>query len=410
MDGNKENVALVLPMNSESATEVVQDSDEITLISLDSDTLFECMSIPTNSSNEYRMVTYIMLWARRNGIDYEFDEYGNIYLTKGKLDEGEYYPCVTSHMDTVHDSHGPYIKAGVPLELVVEYDEKSENHILKVNEKGIGIGADDKGGICICLSMFKYHDKLKACFFLEEEVGCVGSKKLWKEWFNDVGYVIGYDSPELHRAAWSCSGTKLFSFEFYQKYMKEVCDRWGLVEGCFFSEPYTDVKQIREQTEVMCMNFGNGGYNPHSTTEYCVIEDMDKALGMGIELIRYIGNTRHTLKHVKANSSVSIPYRKDNGFYGTRVIEDDTKDLENLGDNKKSYVYGKSYTNCSSYKGESNIRFEVVDYITRRYEKHISQIKQELIDEMEELCASHGIKDEEFKNVIESAFNNQITF
>lgn len=388
---------------------VNSEKDDMNLIYLDKDTTLECMSIPTHSGLEYRMVVFVMLWARRNGIKYEFDSNGNIYLTKGVLGEGEYYPCVTSHLDTVQTKHDPYIYAGVPLELLVEKD-KSGNHVLSVLGGDIGIGADDKSGIAICLNMFAYHDKLKACFFLDEERGCCGSKKLWKEWFEDVGYVIGYDSPDLFRAAWSCSGTKLFSYKFYEKYMKEVCDKWGLVEGCFFSEPYTDVKEIREQTEIICMNFGNGGYNAHNIggTEFCVLEDMDHALGMGVDLINFIGLTRHTLKNKSKYDPIVIPFRRQDGFYGKRQVEDDTEKLEKLGDSKKTHY---AHYNTTSYsKKESDVKFENVEYITRRYDKHIAQIENELSEKISALCEKHGIDSSEFIEALTNSFNNEITF
>lgn len=387
---------------------VEEKAEDLELYYLDEETMLECMSIPTHSGLECRMVTFIMRWARRNKIKYEFDDFGNIYLTKGKLSKGEYYPCVTSHMDTVQTMQDPYIYAGVPLELVIEED-KDGAHTLSVSGGDIGIGADDKAGIAICLSMFAYHDKLKACFFLDEEMGCVGSKKLWKEWFEDVGYVIGYDSPDLYRSAWSCNGTKLFSYSFYETYMKEVCDRWGLTTGCFFSEPYTDVKEIREQTDIICMNFGNGGYNPHNVggIEYCILEDMDHALGMGVDLINYIGRTRHTLKHRSKYDVITIPFRRKDGFYGVRSVEDDTEKLESLGDVSKSFYATRGKSGNS--KKESDVKFENVEYITRRYDKHISQIKDELVSGIENICANRGIEKEEFIKLIEKTFNNEIS-
>jgi hypothetical protein len=184
--------------------------EEIELSYIDPEFLLECMSVPTHSKLEYRMVAYVMMWAKRNGVQYDFDEFGNIYLTKGELAEGEFYPCVTSHLDTVQYKHDPYIYAGVPLALKIEKTKDSDHKLFVDNEGGslgteIGIGADCKSGICICLSLFDHFEKLKACFFLDEEEGCVGSEKLDVDWFNNVGYVIGFDSPDLCRAAWSCS-------------------------------------------------------------------------------------------------------------------------------------------------------------------------------------------------------------
>ena len=395
--------------------------DDMNLLYLNKDFVYDCMSVPTHSKKEYRMVTFIILWARRNNIKYEFDEFGNIYLTKGELAEGEFYPCVTSHLDTVQDKQDPYIYAGVPLDLVTERGTDG-SHKISVDANGgspIGIGADDKGGICICLSLFEHVEKLKACFFLDEETGCHGSDELDLDWFKDVGYVIGYDSPDLYRAAWSCSGVKLFSYEFYTKHMKDVCDRWGLTSGCFFSEPYTDVKNIREKTDIICMNFGNGGYNAHSTSEYCVIEDMDQACGMGVDLINSIGCTEHKLKHADTwiNRAEKSFKRNEDGTY-ERTKVDDTEQLRNLGDNSRKSYYG--YSGGTSYssttkttttpKKEEILKFETVKYIVNRYDSHILAIKDEILESVKELCEKSNVGFEEFEKAISEKFSNDIKF
>ena len=398
----------------ENGTEEAQEpsvvQDEIELNYLDKDFILETMSIPTNSGNEFRMVIYVIQFARRNGIDYEFDDYGNVYLTKGKLKKGEYYPCVTSHLDTVQDKHEPYIRAGVNLTLKCELTTDNE-HKLSVDSFGqssIGIGADDKGGVCICLSMFEHFDCLKACFFLNEERGCCGSKELNKEWFKDVGYCIGYDSPDLFRAAWSCSGVKLFSYEFYEQWMKPICDEWGL-KNCFYSEPITDVMEIRKQTSVMCMNFGNGGYNAHSPSEYCIMEHMDHACGMGIALIEHIGLTRHELKHTSGTDVSKGIYRENNGIF-SRVDVDDKKLLEGLGDNNR-FRTTTTYTTTKATPSKSEqLGFEMMKYVVNRYEGHITEIKNDVLETIKSICEKSNIDFALFENEIKDKFNNEIKF
>ena len=378
--------------------------DDMGLRFINKDFVYDCMSVPTHSGLEHRLVVFVMLWARRNNVKYEFDEFGNIYLTKGEIDteKGEYYPCVTSHLDTVQTKHDPYIYANVPLELVTTLTADGE-HKISI-EGGIGIGADDKGGVCICLSMFDHVDKLKACFFLDEERGCNGSDKLDKDWFKDVGYVIGYDSPDLYRAAWACSGVKLFSYDFYEKWMKPVCDKWGLTKGHFFSEPYTDVKNIREKIGVICMNFGNGGYDAHGPREYSIIEHMDHALGMGIDLVNHIGLTRHYLAHVSRYSTDYTVFKRKDGLFGKKSVNDDITLLEGLGDNTK---YAYSASNRSSL---SDVKYEIVDYIVERYEKFLETLKSDITDDVEKMCTENGLDATEIKEKINQKFSLEITF
>lgn len=402
----------------EAKDEAEATEDEMDLAYLDKDFVLNTMAVPTDSHNEFRMVVYIIQFARRNNIDYSFDKYGNVYLTKGKLEEGEYYPCVTSHLDTVQHKQEPYVRFGVPLDLKIEVT-KDKEHKLSVDTKGqgsIGIGADDKAGVCICLSMFEHFDKLKACFFLCEEIGCCGSRELDKDWFKDVGYCIGYDSPDLFRAAWSCNGVKLFSYEFYQKWMKPVCDEWGL-KDCFYSEPITDVMEIRKQTGVMCMNFGNGGYNAHCESEYCIIEHLDHACGMGVALIDHIGLTRHYLPHVSSYSASKGTYKVKNGFF-IRQDVDDTKLLESLGDSKRwgnRTTYGGGYgsstpARTSTVTKDEQLNFEIVKYIVNRYDGHILALKDEVLEAIKDVCEKSNIDFKLFETVVGGKFNNEIKF
>lgn len=384
-----------------------KDENALSLTHLDEKFVYELMSVPTSSSNEYRLVTFIILWARRNNIHYEFDDYGNVYLTKGEIKEGEYYPCVTAHLDSVQSKQKTYAQAGQSLQVKTRISTINKKHEIYVD--GMGIGGDDKAGVLIGLSMFSHLDTLKACFFLEEEIGCKGSAKLNKEWFKDVGYVMGFDSPDLNRAAYACSGVKLFSANFFKTYMQDICKKHGLTK--FQSEPFTDVKEIREQTGIMCMNFGSGYYNAHSEREYCVIEDMDTACRMGVELIEFIGLTRHELQHssgwIKAPDGV---YRKvatddeDEKFF--RTLSGVQYGYYGYG-NQGSYNYGTTTktsgsttattvtkTTESAKDDKNKVNIETLKYVTERYEEHIEDVKARI----QKVCEANNIDFALFEN------------
>ena len=346
--------------------------------------LYEVMQVPSCSRFEFRMALYIMLWARKNGVDYTTDKKGNIYLTKGKLEEGEFYPCVTSHMDTVQDKAKAYALAGAELPLRTRRCKSTTSDEVRheIFIDGQGIGADDKLGVYISLQLVKHFDKIKAAFFVEEEIGMLGSKELDKEFFDDVAYVIGWDSPELTRAAWKCSGTQLFTADFYKKHLKPVVSKWGFTDKCFHSEPFTDVIQIREKTGVMCMNFGNGGYNAHMSTEYLVIEHVDHATGMGMDIIQTIGN-KEQFKFTKT-------YTRTTG--GVSSYEDERECDKLFGTYSSGYSGGYSSSSSSSSSASSNrsdgnvnttpkedaINEETVKYIVETYDEYVNNIKTEV--------------------------------
>jgi hypothetical protein len=327
MYNQQKNIDNQANMLSENVT-----NNNIKLSHINVDLMYELMSIPTLSNHEYRMVEFVVLWARRNNIKYEFDDYGNVYLTKGSVKEGCYYPCLTAHLDSVQSNHRLYALAGQNLDVKTRIvDDKHEIYV-----DGMGIGGDDKAGVLIALTMFSFVDNLKACFFLEEETGCRGSSCLNESWFNDVGYVIGYDSPDLNRAAWCCSGEKLFDKDFFINNIKDICEEHGLTD--FRSEPYTDVKMIRSKTNIICMNFGSGYYNAHSSIEYCVIEDMDSACKMGNAIINHLGEKRYELK---STNIYSIYSKDENGKYVKNVMDDDEKYFNSL--KYKSYSSNNSF-------------------------------------------------------------------
>jgi hypothetical protein len=192
--------------------------------------------------------------------------------------------------------------------------------------------------------------------------------------------------------------------------MKPVCDEWGL-KDCFYSEPITDVMEIRKQTGVMCMNFGSGYYNAHSEREYCVIEDMDTACRMGVELIEFIGLTRHELQH--SSGWVKAP----DGVYRKVVTDDeDEKFFRTLSGvqygyygygNQGSYNYGTTTKTSGSTtsttvtkttetaKDDKNkVNIETLKYVTERYEEHIEDVKARI----QKVCEANNIDFALFEN------------
>jgi len=87
------------------------------------------------------------------------DEFGNLFIKVGDSDV-----MFTSHLDTA-------TSANTPVNHVFDGD------IIKTDGKSI-LGADDKAGVTIMLYMIKNNIPGLYYFFLGEEVGCVGSKKV----------------------------------------------------------------------------------------------------------------------------------------------------------------------------------------------------------------------------------------
>lgn len=253
------------------------------LKTIDKALMYKVLSVPTFTGKEHLMVEFLAEYVQKKGYEGGIDDKGNVYICKGKLPEGEYFPCVTAHMDTVHHEQIPFIEAGKPIPLVT----KKVNGKHCIFAKGFGLGGDDKAGIVVALSIV---DKLSACkavFFVEEEVGCAGSQKAELEWFNDVGYIMAFDAPASNCASWSCNGVPLFNKAFYEIHLAELSEKFGLTK--FEAHPYTDIMVLRTATSLMCMNFGAGYHRYHTSNEYCIAEEMDHAATMGLYIINRLG-------------------------------------------------------------------------------------------------------------------------
>jgi len=245
--------------------------------------LKKILSIPTYSGYEFLLKEYVISFCKDNDYLIELDSKGNVYITKGVLDDGEYYPCVSAHLDSVYENQIKLIINGGSLNI----KETLINNDIKLSND-LGIGGDDKCGVFICLELLLKLDKLKVILFVEEECGCYGSKNSNKNMFLDVGYVIEFDAPTNDWCSLSCSGVDLFNYCSFEL-IKPILNKYNIYN--FSVDPYTDVAVLRRLYNISCFNFFSGYYNQHrGSNEYVMVNDVKKALNMGYEIIQVIGN------------------------------------------------------------------------------------------------------------------------
>lgn len=270
------------------------------------DFLKEVLSLPSISGDESMVRDYIIEYAKTYGIDYYTDKKGNIYLTKGMLDStDEYFPCVVSHMDTVHRSHRTLIENKVRLTIKEDNLGWLTAHHPET-DKQTGIGGDDKCGVYVCLELFKNFDKLKGAFFVEEEIGMLGSKESDDKFFENVGYAIQFDAPSSNWISEVCSGVKLFDEDFKNE-IKGVLNESGYNK--FSIDPFTDVNQLAKKYDFNCLNLGCGYYRQHSDSEYVVISEVEDSLRAGVELINKLGLTKYVHKKTVVKPIVNEAHR-----------------------------------------------------------------------------------------------------
>jgi hypothetical protein len=98
-----------------------------------------------------------ILFNTINGL--QFDEFGNLFIKVGESDV-----MFTSHLDTATSAN-------------TDVNHVFDGKIIKTDGKSI-LGADDKAGVTVMLYMIQNNIPGLYYFFLGEEVGCVGSKKV----------------------------------------------------------------------------------------------------------------------------------------------------------------------------------------------------------------------------------------
>ena len=247
------------------------------------------LSIPSVSYREERVRDFILEFAKRRAIAATVGEAGNVYLTKGKLGTGEYVPCFVNHMDTVQRPQLEYVYRNerLPVKERKNAEGKTELYV-----DGFGIGGDDKAGVALALALVDALPKCKAVFFVQEEVGLVGSGKMDYDFLTDVSLLITMDCWGRVRTAseWRKNNAKMYSRKFYDKVLKKVFERHGV--AVLDHPANTDICKLMMRCDLCCCDIGNGGYFPHDPNEYVCVEDAKAGYDLILDLCRSLDGRR----------------------------------------------------------------------------------------------------------------------
>lgn len=338
--------------------------------------LLEVMNIQTESYKSHRMERFIKKQLKKMKLRYELDDYGNIYVTKGKAD---LYPTMVSHIDTVH-------KINNNVELV-----QIDNCLLaidRVTMERYGIGGDDKVGVYITLKLLQKFENFKAVFFKDEEVGCVGSGKADFSFFNDSTIVLECDRRGIEDFVTNISGTVLSNDDLHT----DIDDILTKYKRKKVTGGITDVGEIAEQNEVQVANMSCGYYDPHSDNEYIVIDEVNSTMQMCYEILRKTEYTRYTIpldNRIKYSKGYGygwehIPYtgydQEIAEYEGYNVYSD--KKISEVGDYKSI----RCQTPCT-HCGTNNVWFDEFEneFYCTECEKYIPTDKEgEFYDELYE--------------------------
>jgi di/tripeptidase len=140
---------------------------------------------------------------------------------------------------------------------------------------------------------------LKGAFFVEEEIGMLGSREADDDFFNNVGYAIQFDAPSSNWISEVCSGVRLFD----DKFKGEIKDTLGECGYTNFSvDPFTDVNQLAKKYDFNCLNLGCGYYRQHTNSEYVVVDEVFDSVRAGEKLISKLRLEKYTHNKVEKKS------------------------------------------------------------------------------------------------------------
>ena len=191
----------------------------------------------------------------------EKDEFGNLFIKIGESDV-----MFTSHLDTATSA-------------LTEVNHVFDGNLIKTDGKSI-LGADDKAGVTIMLYMIENKIPGLYYFFLGEEVGCIGSRKVATkcktEKIEGINKVISFDRRGTDSVITFQSSQRCCS----EKFGEELSKQLNLAEETFSykNDPtgiLTDsVQFISIYPE--CTNISVGYRSEHTFTESQNIEHLEK--------------------------------------------------------------------------------------------------------------------------------------
>ena len=199
-----------------------------------------------------------------------------------------------------------------------------------------GLGADDKNGIWIALKCLQRYGSIKCCFFVQEEVGCIGSSKCDMDFFSDCRFVLQCDRRGGSDLIPNIGGwTELASKEFLDAINYEAFG-YKTTTGMM-----TDVEALKNRgLEVSALNMSCGYYRPHTDEEYTKKTELYGCLGL--------------VQHIIETCQDVYPHKEEFGYYGKTGNLYDDSDYDELWDQMANFL---------SYYPEAT-REEVLDEFT----------------------------------------------
>lgn len=231
--------------------------------------------------------------------DHSSDEHGNYYV---KI--GESRTAFTCHLDTACSTQ-------------VDVKHVFEGNIIKTDGSTI-LGADDKAGVTVLLYMIEKKVPGLYCFFIGEEVGCIGSGLASKnKSFKSYDRMISFDRRGTGSIITFQSSRRCCSDDFANSLSKNF-NKFGLKMSPDDTGVYTDSAEF---TDIIpeCTNVSVGYYKEHTHQEHQDIQHLVRLCQASVRINWEELPTKRNPKSTEYKNSYGGNWRNYNRNYNTHV-------------------------------------------------------------------------------------------
>lgn len=295
---------------------------------------------------------------------------------------GDSKTAFTSHLDTA-------CKEQVNVKHVFEGD------LIKTDGTSI-LGADDKAGVTILLYMIEKNVPGLYCFFIGEEVGCVGSGLAVKDtYWKNYNRMISFDRRGTTSVITHQSSKRCCSDIFAQELAKQL-NRSGLEMKLDDTGVYTDSAEFVEVISE-CTNISVGYYSEHTKTERQDIKHLEQLCKA---VVRVDWESLSTKRDPKKTEYKSYGVKTYTSKYSSSSYQNDSPGWDDWGHNhttkSKSYQnYDKNdYLNYDEYTWwDENCSTNITQIdTTKKGKSYWNDLENEILDEDAKYFFESGVE------------------
>jgi len=270
------------------------------------------------------------------------DEFGNKFIYVPLPDGNKSSTMFTSHLDTATSYHGKVVH-------VLDGD------MIKTDGKTI-LGADDKAGVVLMNHMIRNKIPGLYYFFLAEETGCKGSKKLAEKWkadktqFEGIKKCIAFDR-KAYKSVITHQGSRTSSDEF----AKDLAAKLNELNSTFVFEAdptglTTDSAQFKSIIPE-CSNLSVGYFDQHTHSEKQNIEFLSK---LADAVLKIQWETLVVKRNPETDNDYGTRYNSSSSYRGGSYGYNDHSDDYSTRYNSN---YSRTSSNSFSTKASEEIKF-----------------------------------------------------